>query len=194
MADRARQLAFITSESDSLREVVDRLDAEVTGALADVLVAVVECLEAGGTLLVAGNGGSAADAGHLAAEFLGRCTKERGPLRAIALPDATATVTAVGNDYGYAEVFARQVRALARAGDVVLLLSTSGSSLNVVEAARAGREVGATVAAFTGAAGSALADASDIAVRVPSLSTQRIQEVHQLWGHTLAAWVDEALA
>lgn len=193
MAERARELGFITAEVDSLREVVDRLDAEVSGPLAGVLAAVVDCLAAGGTLLVAGNGGSAADAGHLAAEFVGRCTRERGPLRAIALPDATATVTAVGNDYGYGEVFARQVRALARPGDVVLLLSTSGRSPNVVDAARAGREVGATVVAFTGAGGSALADEADIAVRAPSSSTQRIQEVHQLWGHTLAAWVDQEL-
>lgn len=194
MVERSRAVGFVAAEAESLRTVIDSMDRGAAEALASVLELVAARLASGGTLLVAGNGGSAADAGHLAAEFLGRCTRERGPLRAVALPDATATVTAIGNDYGFAEVFARQVRALARPGDVVLLLSTSGRSPNVVQAALAGREAGADVVAFTGSTSSPLSEAVHIVVHAPSSSTQRIQEIHQLWGHTLAAWVDQELA
>ena len=194
MAEPTEAEEFIAREAEALIDVLGRAGRGAPAhALAQVFDVIVASLQAGGTLFFAGNGGSAADAGHLAAEFAGRCTRERGPFAAVSLAEGAATVTAVANDYGYVEVFARQVRALARAGDVVILLSTSGRSANVVAAARAAREVGAAVVAFVGEGPSELASAADVAVHAPSTSTQRIQEVHQLWGHALAAWVDRVV-
>ena len=194
MHDSGPERDFVAAEIRSLGDVLRVLETGEQGReLARVLAAVGDCLRSGGTLYIAGNGGSAADADHLAAEFVGRCTREHGPLPALALMASSATVTALANDYGYEQVFARQIRAFVRSTDVVLLLSTSGRSANVVAAARAARERGATVVAFVGQADSPLSEAADIAVHVPSRSTQRIQEVHKLWGHTLAAWIERTL-
>lgn len=186
--------AFVAEQA---RELADALAAASSGppvrALAQVCASLVDCLRGGGRLYLAGNGGSAAGASHLAAEFVGHCTRERVALPAVALADSPATVTALGNDFGYDEVFARQLQAFARPGDVVILLSTSGRSTNVVRAAQAAREGGALVVALVGQGTSALSEAADIAVHAPSGSTQRIQEIHTLWGHALAAWVDRKL-
>ena len=148
---------------------------------------------AGGRLLVAGNGGSAAEAQHLAAELVGKLRDDRAPLSAIALSAETSSLTAIGNDYGFDEVFARQVRAHGRPGDILLLLSTSGASPNLLAAARAGREVGLRCWAFTGPAPNPLADACDEVLAVPSADPQVVQELHLVSAHVLCEYVDRAL-
>ena len=148
---------------------------------------------AGGRLLVAGNGGSAAEAQHLTAELVGRFEGERRPLSAIALHAETSSVTAIGNDYGYDEVFARQAEAHGRRGDVLLLLSTSGRSGNLVEAARRGAAAGLEVWALTGPAGSPLERLAHRAVTVDSASTSAIQESHLVAVHAICAAVERHL-
>lgn len=150
-------------------------------------------LLAGGRLLVAGNGGSAAQAQHLTAELVGRYRDERVPLSAIALHADTSSVTAIVNDYGADEVFARQVRAHGRAGDVLLLLSTSGRSRNLLAAAFAARDRGVTPWALTGRRPNPLADLADDALCVDAPATATVQEVHQVVVHLLCGAVDAAV-
>jgi D-sedoheptulose 7-phosphate isomerase len=150
-------------------------------------------LGAGGRLLIAGNGGSAAEAQHLAAELVGRLRGERMPLSAIALTPDSSAVTAIGNDYGFEEVFARQVRAHGRPGDVLLLLSTSGRSPNLVNAARAAREIGVRTWAMVGAGSSPLADVCDEALHCPSADSQVVQELHLVSVHVMCEYLDLAL-
>jgi D-sedoheptulose 7-phosphate isomerase len=151
-----------------------------------------ERLLAGGRVLVFGNGGSAADAQHFASELVGRLARERRGLAAIALTTDPSIVTAVGNDMGFAAVFARQVEAHGRPGDVALAISTSGRSPNVLEGARAARERGLFTVGLTGNGGGPLAAAVDELVDVPHRDTQRIQEVHGMVLHVLAQIVEEA--
>jgi len=148
----------------------------------------------GGRLLVCGNGGSAADAQHIAAEFVGRYLKERAPYSAIALSTNTSALTAIGNDYGFDEVFARQVHAHGRPGDVLLAISTSGTSPNVLAAVAAAREVGMKVIALSGRDGGTLIDDCDMCLVVPVDSTPRIQETHILLAHVLCELVEDALS
>jgi D-sedoheptulose 7-phosphate isomerase len=147
-------------------------------------------LLAGNRLLVAGNGGSAAEAQHLTAELVGRYVADRPPLSAIALHAETSTLTAIGNDYGAAEAFARQVAAHGRGGDVVLLLSASGRSQNVVAAAKRARALGLTVWAMTGPAPNPLADLADDALCVAGADTAVVQEVHLVAIHALCEALD----
>lgn len=146
--------------------------------LATIARHLVTCLRDGGTLYFCGNGGSAADAQHIAAEFVGRFRLERRPLAAIALPCDSSIITAIGNDYSFDEVFSRQVRALARPGDCVIGISTSGTSGNVLRALYAARDQGVSTVGFTGLSGDALAAVSDLCFRSRSTSTPRIQEAH----------------
>ncbi len=146
-----------------------------------------------GKLLICGNGGSAADAQHFAAELVGRYERERNALPAVALCVDTSIITALGNDYGFDEIFARQVRALGRAGDVLIAISTSGNSPNVVKAAEAGKQLDMNVIAFTGQGGGKLAKISDILFAVPSGHTARIQEVHGICLHALAETIETQL-
>lgn len=162
-------------------------------ALARAAEALVGCYRAGGKALFCGNGGSAAQAQHLAAEFVGRYLRERRPLAALALHSNSSTLTAIGNDYGYEQSFARPVEAFAHRGDVLVGLSTSGNSPNVVEALRRGRGLGCTTMALTGAGGGKMAAEADILLAVPSRETPRIQECHLLMGHCLCQAVEEAL-
>ncbi|TDC28547.1 SIS domain-containing protein [Micromonospora sp. 15K316] len=150
-------------------------------------------LAGGGRLLVAGNGGSAAEAQHLTAELVGKLRDDRRPLSAIALHAESSAVTAIANDYGYDEVFARQVRAHGRAGDILLLLSTSGASRNLLAAAQAGREAGLDCWAFTGPAPNPLAEACHEALAIASPDSQVVQELHLVSSHVLCEYVDEAL-
>jgi phosphoheptose isomerase len=150
-------------------------------------------LTAGGRLLAAGNGGSAAEAQHLTAELVGRFDGDRRPFSALALHADTSSVTAIANDYGYADVFARQVTAHARPRDVVVLLSTSGRSDNLLRAARAGREAGATVWALTGALPNPLAELADETIAIPGC-TATIQEAHLVAVHLLCAAFEQALS
>ena len=147
----------------------------------------------GGRLLVAGNGGSAAEAQHLAAELVGKLRDDRRPLSAIALSAETSSLTAISNDYGYDEVFARQVRAHGRPGDILLLLSTSGRSPNLLAAADAGRDAGLRCWAFTGPLSNPLADACADVLAVPSPDPQVVQELHLVSAHVLCEYVEQAL-
>ncbi|MGC8773493.1 MAG: D-sedoheptulose-7-phosphate isomerase, partial [Conexivisphaera sp.] len=140
-----------------------------------------------------GNGGSAADAQHIACELVGRYMMERRALPAIALTTNTSCLTAIGNDYSFDEVFARQVRALVRAGDVAMGISTSGRSRNVILGMRAARELGAGTVGLTGADGGELCSVSDVCVRVPSRLTPRIQEAHIAIGHIISEIVEVEL-
>jgi phosphoheptose isomerase len=151
-------------------------------------------LRAGGRLLVAGNGGSAAEAQHLTAELVGRFQTERLPLSAICLSSETSSLTAILNDYGMDEVFARQVQAHGRAGDVLMLLSTSGRSPNLLAAARRGREHGLQIWAMTGPGPNPLVDLADQAFCVQAPSTSTVQEVHLIAVHALCAAVDAHLS
>jgi len=181
-----RHLAELAGPLRDLHADAPRIEA--WGAqLADVL-------RRGGRLLAAGNGGSAAEAQHLTAELVGRYRDDRPPFSAIALCAESSSVTAIGNDYGIEEVFARQVRAHGRPGDVLVLLSTSGTSPNVLAAADAAVECGLVTWALTGAPGSPLAARTHDCVAVASPHTATVQEIHLIAIHLLCAAFDEALA
>jgi D-sedoheptulose 7-phosphate isomerase len=151
-------------------------------------------LRAGGKLVFFGNGGSAADAQHLAAELVVKLSEERPSLAALALTTNPSVLTAAGNDYGFEWIFARQVESLAAPRDVLVALSTSGNSPNIVRAVEAGRSRGAFVAAFTGETGGALASKVDLLLNVPSRDPQRIQEAHITMGHIACALIEQLLA
>ena len=179
------------------RSVLDAALAELVVSstfLARVAARLVETLRRGHKVLVAGNGGSAAEAQHFAAELVGRFKRERAPYAVLSLTVDTSILTAVANDYGYAEVFARQVRALGCPGDLLMAYSTSGESENLVQAALAARERGAAVVAITGATPSRLARLADLAVQVPVVDTAVSQELHMLVTHILCDTVEARLA
>jgi D-sedoheptulose 7-phosphate isomerase len=167
------------------------------GAFAEQAVEVAQVmltsLRSGGKVIFFGNGGSAQDAGHLAAELMGRFAFDRPGLAAISLPDATAAMTAIGNDYSYDEVFARQVLGVGRPGDVVVGLTTSGNSINVVRALDAAAQAGMTTVALTGAPGGKAAVMAQIAIRVPVGDTALVQEACLHLGHTICEMVEAAL-
>ena len=169
-------------------------DRALLQAIAMIAQAVERSLRSGGKLLIAGNGGSAADAQHLAAEFLCRFLVDRRPLPAIALTTDTSVLTAVGNDYGFEHVFERQVRGLGRAGDVFLAISTSGRSPNVLRALKAAREIGLMTIGFSGADKTEMADLCRHFLAVPSRETAVIQQIHMIAGHAICALVEGALA
>ena len=161
--------------------------------IADAVQAVIGCITSGGKVLSCGNGGSAGDAQHFAAEFVGRFERERPGLAAIALNTDTSTITAVANDYGYDQIFAKQVQAIGAPGDVLLAITTSGNSANVLAAIEAARSKEMTVVALTGRGGgklAALLSDTDVHICVPHERTARIQEVHLLVIHTLCDAVD----
>jgi len=178
--------------ADSIRVKQEFLAAQGEAVLVAARL-LAQTLKDGGKILLFGNGGSAADAQHLAAEFVNRFRVERPPLAAIALTTDTSILTSIANDYDFREVFAKQVRALGRAGDVALGISTSGSSANVVTALQAARELGLKTMALSGGDGGPVAALADVAVVVPSRSTPRIQEVHITVGHVLCDLVDYLL-
>jgi D-sedoheptulose 7-phosphate isomerase len=155
--------------------------------------AIGQCLQRDGTLFLFGNGGSAADAQHIAAEFVGRFVQDRIPLPAIALTTDSSVLTAIGNDFGFEQVFARQVRALGKRGDVVVAISTSGQSPNILSGVEAGRELGLTTIGLTGGNGGRLSEIVDIALIVPSRITARIQECHISLGHIICEVVESLL-
>jgi D-sedoheptulose 7-phosphate isomerase len=175
------------AESISLKQQFAATQGEAVVAAAQMLAGV---LKSGGKILLFGNGGSAADAQHLAAEFVNRFMVERPPLAALALTTDTSILTAVANDYDFLQVFAKQVRALGRPGDLALGLSTSGNSPNVVEGLQAARELGLKTLALSGRDGGPVAAAAELALIVPSWNTPRIQEVHITIGHVLCDLVD----
>jgi D-sedoheptulose 7-phosphate isomerase len=184
------RLAEAVAEANQLK---NRLVAEQADQVAAAARLLAGTLQEGGKILLFGNGGSAADAQHLAAEFVNRFRVERPPLAALALTTDTSILTSIANDYDFLEVFAKQVRALGRPGDVALGLSTSGNSVNVVQALEVARELGLKTMALSGGEGGPVAAAADLAIVVPSKSTPRIQEVHITIGHVLCDLVDYLL-
>jgi phosphoheptose isomerase len=184
-------LAAALAETIALHQRVQEADP---APVVEAAAAITDSLRRGGKLLVFGNGGSAADAQHAAAELVGRFQQERAPLAAIALTTDTSVVTSIANDYAFDRVFARQIEALGRAGDVALAISTSGRSANVTAALGAARAAGLRTVALTGRDGGAAGRAADIHVNVPSDSTARVQEVHRTLLHVICDLVERALA
>ena len=160
------------------------------GVLSRIARTMVAALEGGHTVLLAGNGGSAAEAQHFAAELVGRYKRERRPYAAIALSTDTSIITAIGNDYSYDEIFERQVRALGRGGDVLVALSTSGESRNLIRAAEAAQNQGVTVVAVTGPKPSTLDSMADLALRAPGSDTATVQELHMMFTHVICDVVE----
>jgi D-sedoheptulose 7-phosphate isomerase len=183
---------------DYLRQSRDAIEAALEephfiAALEASIEAITEALARGNKLLVAGNGGSAADAQHIAGELLSRLNYDRMPTAALALTTDSSVLTAVGNDYGYEHVFARQILGLGRAGDVFLAISTSGRSPNVLRAIEAAKRQGLTVIGFTGKTGGAMAGMCDIVLHAPSDSTPLIQQIHITAAHIVCGLVEERL-
>jgi len=169
------------------------VDEALCVATARAVEICVAALGAGRKLMICGNGGSAADAQHWAGELVSRFNHDRPGLAAMALTTDSSILTAIGNDYGYDRVFARQVEALGAAGDVLLALSTSGNSPNVLAALNTARARGITTVGFTGEEGGALATLCDVCIHIPSRSTPRIQEGHEVIGHTICAMIEAAI-
>lgn len=186
-------LTLITSHLRASAAVKERLAAEMAPRIAGIADVLIMALRDGHRVLLCGNGGSAADAQHIAAELVGRYKQERAALPVIALTTDTSILTAVANDYGYDHVFARQVEALAGPGDVVIGISTSGLSPNIDSALRKARERGAHTIALLGKDGGHTTGLADLALIVPSDDTQHIQESHITIGHILCELVEGAL-
>jgi D-sedoheptulose 7-phosphate isomerase len=172
------------------REVMEKLIAYEIPSISKCGEIIWRSLRSGKKVLLCGNGGSAADAQHIAAEFVGRYEKERRAYPSIALTTDTSALTAIGNDYGYERVFARQVEALATAGDVLIAISTSGNSPNVLAAIEKAREIGCVVIGMTGRGGGKMRDMCDALIAVPADRTARIQEAHITIGHLWCEYVD----
>jgi D-sedoheptulose 7-phosphate isomerase len=176
------------------RELLERVtnDEDFLGEVGAIAERLTQTLRAGGKLLIAGNGGSAADAQHVAAEFLSRFGFDRNPLPAIALTTDTSVLTAIGNDYGFDQVFERQVRGLGRKGDAFIAISTSGRSPNVIAALKAAREIGVTTIGFSGSRGEMHA-LCDLFLAVPSTETALIQQIHITAFHAICGIVERDL-
>jgi D-sedoheptulose 7-phosphate isomerase len=191
---------------DTLQLIADRVreSVEVKNAILEdevlldlvqgAAIACIQSIECGGKIILFGNGGSAADAQHIAAELVGRYLRERRALPAIALPANTSAVTAIGNDYSFDDVFSRQLEAMGSKGDVAFGISTSGKSRNVIRALSTARAKGLVTIAMTGATGGALSSRVDYCLCVPSESTPRIQEAHILIGHSVCEIIEEHFA
>lgn len=163
------------------------------GQIVEIADLLIDVMKKGGKLILFGNGGSASDAQHIVAEIVGRFKKERRALPAIALTTNTSTLTAIANDYGYEIVFARQIEALAKDGDIAIGISTSGKAKNVASGIKQAKKMGLKTIALTGADGGEIARLADISLIVPSSVTARIQETHITIGHILCELIEEAL-
>lgn len=182
------------ARADWVRLAAALAEPGLVGAVDAAGAAVMAAVGGGHTVLVAGNGGSAAMSSHVAAEFAGRCVRDRDPLPALSLAESSTSLTAIGNDYGFDQVFARGVRAHGRPGDVLIVMTTSGSSPNIAAALAVARERGLVTIALTGARGAQLAGHADHLLVVPSDYTPRIQEVHLMWTHAWCEAVDHVWA
>ena len=179
---------------DSRRVLEEACDSsEFAMTLVSIAQTITNSLKRGGRLYLAGNGGSAGDAQHIAGEFLSRLNYDRAPLPAIALTTDTSVLTAIGNDYGYEGVFERQIRGLARKEDVFVAISTSGRSPNIIAALRAARAIGTTTVGFTGRSGATIIEHCDLVLHAPSDSTPLIQQIHITAAHAICGLVEQAL-
>ncbi len=177
----------IFKESNRVKETFVN---ENLSKLVNIVEALTSALKAGNKILIFGNGGSAADAQHLAAEFVNRFVIERPPLPAIALTTDSSIITSIGNDYDFSEVFSKQIRAIGQPGDIAWGISTSGNSANVLKALEVAKKIGLVTIAFTGKDGGAIAKVADLSINVSSSVTARIQEAHITAGHAICDLVD----
>ncbi len=192
----ARSLSdYMRGEFDKSRSLIEAIagDAALHAQVLDVVRKSVATLRRGNKLLFAGNGGSAADAQHWAAELVSRFHYDRPGLSGIALTTDTSALTAIGNDYGYERVFARQIEALGRAGDLLFAISTSGNSKNILLGIETARAAGIGVIGFTGRRGGAMATQCDICLCMPSDETPKIQEGHELLGHLICGMIEREM-
>lgn len=188
-------IEFIEKELSKLAALVAQIqqDKALLNQVAQSAQTIVDCLHNGGKVLLAGNGGSAADAQHIAGEFVSRFHYDRPGLPAIALTTDTSILTAIGNDYGYERLFSRQVQALGREGDVFIGISTSGNSANVIAALEEAQKLKLTTIGLTGITGGKMADMCNITLRMPSKETPKIQEGHIAIGHIICGLVEAAM-
>lgn len=177
----------IFKESNRVKETFVN---ENLSRLVAVVEAITSALKAGNKILIFGNGGSAADAQHLAAEFVNRFVIERPPLPAVALTTDSSIITSIGNDYDFSEIFSKQIRAIGQAGDIAWGISTSGNSVNVLKGLEAAKKIGLVTIAFTGKDGGTIAKVADLSVNVSSSVTARIQEAHITAGHAICDLID----
>jgi D-sedoheptulose 7-phosphate isomerase len=186
---------MILEQVDELTQVNQKMlsDKLLISKLVDVSSICINTFKKDGKILVAGNGGSAADAQHFAGELVSRFLFDRPALSAIALTTDSSILTAIGNDYGYEDVFARQIQALGRSGDVFIAISTSGNSANILKAIQTAKAIGLVVIGLTGLSGGKMKDMCDVCLCAPSDSTPRIQECHLFIEHTLCACIEESL-
>ncbi|OGS38848.1 MAG: phosphoheptose isomerase [Elusimicrobia bacterium RIFOXYD2_FULL_34_30] len=184
-----QKILNILDESISIKEKSKLL----VDVIENIAQEVIKCYKNGNKVVLFGNGGSAADAQHISTEFVSRFEKERKSLFAIALTTNTSAITAIGNDYSFDKVFTRQVEAFVQKGDVVIAISTSGNSKNVIDAAEQSKKQGAVIIGFAGASGGKLKDVCNITLKVPSENTARIQEVHITVGHIICKLVEDEL-
>lgn len=188
---------FIHHIKQSIQENMDvksKLLKEGCNVIAEIALEIVQSLKNGYKILLFGNGGSAADAQHIAAELVGRFSNERPSLPAIALTANTSTLTAIGNDYGYEYLFSRQIEGIGKVGDIVIGISTSGKSPNVLLGIKTAKKMGIKTVAFTGGGGGTVTEVADISFIVPSRNTQRIQETHIMVGHILCELIEKEIA
>jgi D-sedoheptulose 7-phosphate isomerase len=186
-----RAVDYLIQSRDALEAAI--ADTAFCCAIEDIAAAIAEALRAGGKVLLAGNGGSAADAQHIAGELVGRLNYDRAPVAAIALTTDSSVITAIANDYGYDRVFERQVRALGRRGDVLIAISTSGRSPNILRAIAAAREAGLAVVGLTGKSGGEMASLCDLCLKAPADATQLVQQLHITVGHLICGLVEVRL-
>ncbi len=184
----------ITTEFNEHLNVTQKCITTLTESLESAAIHCIEALNQGGKILIFGNGGSAADAQHIAAELVGRYLLDRKGLAAIALTTDTSALTSIGNDFGFNHLFSRQVEALAQTGDVLIGISTSGNSANVINALTLGKQIGCKTLGFSGQYGGAMMELCDVTLAVPSTHTPRIQEMHILLGHTLCHLIEQNIA
>jgi phosphoheptose isomerase len=192
--DSAKAAESVNASLSEVASLVERMREGSTSTIVRAAELVYASIKSGNKILACGNGGSAAEAQHFIAELVGRFLTEREPLAGIALTVDTSVLTAIGNDYGYEEVFARQVRAIGNAGDVLLAISTSGRSPNVLAALKQAREHGLTTIALVGAESNPDVDACHLVITVPDSCTARVQEMHLVILHVICDLVDKALA
>lgn len=185
--------SFIAAQLQEQRAVLARIETEQAGQIVKIANRLVETLKIGNKLLIMGNGGSAADAQHFAAEIVGRFKMERPGLPAIALSTDTSIITAIGNDYGFERIFSRQVEALAAPGDALIGISTSGNSPNVLQALLTGRQAGCSAIGLLGKDGGTIENTCDLALIIPSDDTPRIQEGHITVIHILCDLIEQSL-
>lgn len=184
-------LDYLTGSRDVVQAALD--DPAFVAAVAAIAEVTTNALAGGHKLLLAGNGGSAGDAQHIAGEFLARFSYDRDPIAALALTTDSSVLTAIGNDYGYEQVFERQIRGLGVAGDVFFALSTSGRSRNILRAIEVARDKGLTVVGFTGRSGGEMRRYCDICLSAPSDSTPLIQQIHMIAAHIICGLIEERL-